>query len=59
VSTAALVNELAEAADLRALSRVVGRHGRLDSRLVCFLHGLGCLLLGGAERAGGVRVRVL
>ena len=30
VTTAALVNELVEAADQRALSRVVGRYGRLD-----------------------------
>lgn len=33
VSTAALVNELAEAADAKQLSRVVGRYGRLD--LLC------------------------
>ena len=33
VTTAALVNELVEAADERALSRVVARYGRLD--LVC------------------------
>jgi DNA replication protein DnaC len=33
VTTAALVNELVEAADDRALSRVVGRYGRLD--LLC------------------------
>lgn len=33
VSTAALVNELAEAADVKQLSRVVGRYGRLD--LLC------------------------
>jgi DNA replication protein DnaC len=30
VTTAALVNELVEAADQRALSRIVGRYGRLD-----------------------------
>jgi hypothetical protein len=30
VTTAALVNELAEAADRRQLSRVVARYGRLD-----------------------------
>jgi DNA replication protein DnaC len=34
VTTAALVNELAEAADQRALSRVVGRYGRLDLLLL-------------------------
>jgi DNA replication protein DnaC len=33
-TTAALVNELAEAADQRALSRVVGRYGRLDLLLL-------------------------
>jgi DNA replication protein DnaC len=33
VTTAALVNELAEAADERTLSRLVARHGRLD--LLC------------------------
>ena len=33
VTTAQLVNELAEAADERVLSRVVGRYGRLD--LLC------------------------
>jgi hypothetical protein len=33
VTTAALVNELTEAADDRVLSRVVGRYGRLD--LLC------------------------
>jgi DNA replication protein DnaC len=33
VTTAALVKELVEAADDRALSRVVGRYGRLD--LLC------------------------
>jgi DNA replication protein DnaC len=33
VTTATLVNELVEAADQRALSRVVGRYGRLD--LLC------------------------
>ena len=33
VTTAHLVNELVEAADDRALSRVVGKHGRLD--LLC------------------------
>jgi DNA replication protein DnaC len=33
VTTAALVNELVEAADDRALSRVIGRYGRLD--LLC------------------------
>lgn len=34
VTTAALVNELAEAADQRALSRVVSRYGRLDLLLL-------------------------
>src|SRR5215467_10617695 len=34
VTTAALVNELVEAADQRALSRVVGRYGRLDLLLL-------------------------
>jgi DNA replication protein DnaC len=34
VTTAALVNELAEAADTRQLSRVVGRYGRLDLLLL-------------------------
>jgi DNA replication protein DnaC len=34
VTTAALVNELAEAADDRQLSRVVGRYGRLDLLLL-------------------------
>jgi DNA replication protein DnaC len=34
VTTAALVNELAEAADDRVLSRVVGRYGRLDLLLL-------------------------
>ena len=34
VITAALVNELVEAADQRALSRVVGRYGRLDLLLL-------------------------
>ena len=34
VATAALVNELVEAADQRALSRVVGRYGRLDLLLL-------------------------
>jgi DNA replication protein DnaC len=34
VTTAALVNELAEAADHRQLSRVVGRYGRLDLLLL-------------------------
>ena len=34
VTTAALVNELAEAADERQLSRVVGRYGRLDLLLL-------------------------
>ena len=34
VTTAALVNELVEAADDRALSRVVGRYGRLDLLLL-------------------------
>ena len=33
-TTAALVNELVEAADQRALSRVVGRYGRLDLLLL-------------------------
>jgi hypothetical protein len=33
-TTAALVNELAEAADNRQLSRVVGRYGRLDLLLL-------------------------
>ena len=33
-TTAALVNELAEAADTRQLSRVVGRYGRLDLLLL-------------------------
>jgi len=33
VTTAALVNELAEAADTKQLSRVVGRYARLD--LLC------------------------
>jgi DNA replication protein DnaC len=33
-TTAALVNELAEAADQRQLSRVVGRYGRLDLLLL-------------------------
>lgn len=33
ITTAQLVNELVEAADERALSRVVARHGRLD--LLC------------------------
>jgi DNA replication protein DnaC len=33
-TTAALVNELAEAADARQLSRVVGRYGRLDLLLL-------------------------
>jgi hypothetical protein len=33
-SSAALVNELAEAADQRQLSRVVGRYGRLDLLLL-------------------------
>ena len=34
VTTAALVNELVEAADQRALSRIVGRYGRLDLLLL-------------------------
>jgi DNA replication protein DnaC len=34
VTTAALVNELVEAADQRALSRLVGRYGRLDLLLL-------------------------
>src|ERR1700751_4771283 len=34
VTTATLVNELVEAADQRALSRVVGRYGRLDLLLL-------------------------
>ena len=34
VTTAALVNELVEAADQRTLSRVVGRYGRLDLLLL-------------------------
>src|SRR5215472_7294072 len=34
VTTAALVNELVEAADQRALSRVAGRYGRLDLLLL-------------------------
>jgi DNA replication protein DnaC len=34
VTTAALVNELAEAADRRQLSRVVARYGRLDLLLL-------------------------
>jgi DNA replication protein DnaC len=34
VTTAALVNELAEAADNRQLSRVVGRYGRIDVLLL-------------------------
>jgi DNA replication protein DnaC len=34
ITTAALVNELVEAADQRALSRVVGRYGRLDLLLL-------------------------
>lgn len=34
VTTARLVNELAEAADDRTLSRIVGRHGRLDLLLL-------------------------
>jgi DNA replication protein DnaC len=34
ITTAALVNELAEAADNRQLSRVVGRYGRLDLLLL-------------------------
>jgi DNA replication protein DnaC len=34
ITTAALVNELAEAADQRALSRVVSRYGRLDLLLL-------------------------
>jgi DNA replication protein DnaC len=34
VTTARLVNELAEAADDRTLSRVVGRYGRLDLLLL-------------------------
>ena len=34
VTTAALVNELIEAADQRALSRLVGRYGRLDLLLL-------------------------
>jgi len=33
-TTAALVNELVEAADQRALSRIVGRYGRLDLLLL-------------------------
>jgi DNA replication protein DnaC len=47
VTTAALVNELAEAADQRALSRVVGRYGRLD--LLC-LDELGYVQI---DRRGG------
>ncbi len=42
VTTAALVNELAEAADDKVLSKVIGRYGRLD--LLC-LDELGYLTL--------------
>jgi DNA replication protein DnaC len=42
VTTAALVNELAEAADDRVVSKVIGRYGRLD--LLC-LDELGYLSL--------------
>jgi DNA replication protein DnaC len=47
VTTAALVNELAEASDQRTLSRVVGRYGRLD--LLC-LDELGYVQI---DRRGG------
>jgi DNA replication protein DnaC len=47
ITTAQLVNELAEAADQRALSRVVGRYGRLD--LLC-LDELGYVQI---DRRGG------
>ena len=52
VTTAQLVNELAEAADQRQLSRVVGRYGRLD--LLC-LDELGYVQIDprGADRGLG------
>lgn len=51
VTTAALVNELVEAADERHLSRVVGRYARLDLLL---LDELGCAPRG-AEVSRGMR----
>jgi DNA replication protein DnaC len=49
VTTAALVNELAEAADDRILSRVVARYGRYD--LLC-LDELGCAPRGACGPCG-------